>query len=54
MDNNHWLGQIIYQIARQSKSPYDTDEDSVKAAVKNLEHCCRHSNLDAAKQTKAQ
>ena len=41
--------QIIdwYQIARQHfagtqlESPCDMDEESVKATVKNLEHCCR-------------
>ena len=45
------LGQIInrYQIARQHfaddtqlESPGGTDEDSDKAAVRNLEHCCRY------------
>ena len=44
------MGQIIdrYQIARQHfagvtqlESSYDTDEDSVKATVTNLEHYCR-------------
>ena len=44
------LGQIIdrYHVAKQHsagdtqlESPCDMDEDSVKAAVKNLEHCCR-------------
>ena len=44
------MGQIIDgdQIARQHfaddtelESPCDMDEDSVKAIVKHLEHCCR-------------
>ena len=44
------LGQIIdrYHVAKQHsagdtqlESPCDTNEDSVKATEKNLEHCCR-------------